>query len=171
MRLSASKARAFLPLFGTVLLTDCVSKSVAVAQLSPAYVPHDVIGDFLRFTLAYNTKAAMGLSIGSQSRWFFAITAALALTAMVIWLVRLPSDDRLVISGLALVASGAVGNLVDRLRWDRGVVDFIDVGFGESRFYIFNVADAAITIGAIVLWFAMKRVAASNAQPAAKQDT
>jgi signal peptidase II len=156
MRLSATKARVFLPLFGAVLLTDCASKRVAVEQLSPAYVPHEVIGDVLRFTLAYNVKAAMGLSAGAHSRWFFAVTAGLALAVIVAWMLRSHRDDPTLIAGMALVAAGAVGNLMDRLRWDRGVVDFIDVGFGDSRFYIFNVADAAITIGAVLLWLAMR---------------
>jgi signal peptidase II len=156
MRFSAAKARIFLPLFGAVLLTDCASKRVAVEQLSPAYVPHEVIGDVLRFTLAYNVKAAMGLSAGPHSRWFFAVTAGLALFVIVAWMLRERSDDPKLIGGMALVAAGAVGNMVDRLRWDRGVVDFIDVGFGDARFYIFNVADAAITVGAVLLWFAMR---------------
>ena len=52
---------------------------------------------------------------------------------------------------MGLVAGGALGNLVDRIRWDRGVVDFIDIGVGMTRFWTFNVADSAITVGAILL--------------------
>jgi signal peptidase II len=61
------------------------------------------------------------------------------------------------VRALVLIVAGAIGNLVDRLRWDGGVVDFIDVGVGGWRFWTFNVADSAVTIGAIllalVLWF------------------
>ena len=156
MRLSTAKARIFLPLFSGVFLSDCASKRVVVEQLPP-HVPQDVIGDVLRFTLAFNERAAMGLSAGAHSRWFFAATAVIALAAMLMWLVRLRTNAPLLTGGIALVAAGALGNLVDRLRWDRGVVDFIDIGFGDTRFYIFNIADAAITIGAIALWFAIRR--------------
>jgi signal peptidase II len=158
MRFSLAKARVVLPLFGAVLLTDCVSKRVAVDQLSPAYVPHEVIGDVLRFTLAYNVRAALGLTAGANSRWILALTASAMLIGMIVWLLRARSDDRLLLSGIALVAAGALGNLVDRVRWDRGVVDFIDIGIGDTRFWIFNVADMAITFGAVALWFALRHV-------------
>ncbi|MCC7052734.1 MAG: signal peptidase II [Gemmatimonadaceae bacterium] len=156
MRVTAPKVRVFLPVFAAVFLTDCASKRVAVEQLAPAYVPHEVLGDFLRFTLAFNVRAAMGLSAGAASRWILALIATAMVVSVLVWLVRTRTDDRMLLSGLALVAGGALGNLVDRLRWDRGVVDFIDVGLGDLRFYIFNVADMAITIGAVLLWFAMK---------------
>jgi signal peptidase II len=158
MRRTGLTPRVFLPLFSFVFLSDFTSKRVAVEQLSPAYVPHDVFGSVLRFTLAYNVRAAMGLTAGSYSRWILAGTAALMLSGVLVWLVRTKSEDPILFSGMALVAAGALGNLVDRLRWDRGVVDFIDVGVGGARFWIFNVADMAITLGAIVLWVAMRHV-------------
>ena len=152
----STKARIFLPLFSAVFLSDCVSKRVAVDQLSPPYIPHDVVGDVVRFTLAYNVRAAMGLTAGSASRWILAGVAIAMLIGVIVWLLRTKRDDPVLFSGIALVAAGALGNLVDRLRWDRGVVDFIDVGFGDARFWIFNVADMAITLGAVVLWFALR---------------
>ena len=158
MRTSAHRLRVFLPLFSAVLLSDCASKRVAVERLSPAYVPHDVLGSVLRFTLAYNVRAAMGLTAGAHSRWILATTAVLMLGGVAVWLLRTRSDDPMLFSGMALVAAGALGNLADRLRWDRGVVDFIDVGVGSARFWIFNVADVAITLGAVVLWYAMRQV-------------
>ncbi len=156
MRLTAQKFRAFVPLFAGVFLSDCASKRVAVEHLSPAYVPHDVVGDVVRFTLAYNQRAAMGLSAGSASRWILSAIAAALLIATAVWVLRTERRDPRLFSGIALVAAGALGNLVDRLRWDRGVVDFIDIGMGDTRFWIFNVADVAITVGAIVLWFATR---------------
>ncbi len=167
---SVSKIRAFLPLFAGVFLSDCASKRVAVEQLTPPYVPHDVVGDVLRFTLAYNQRAAMGLSAGAASRWILAATATAMLIGVAVWLIRTRNDDPAVFSGIALVAAGALGNLVDRLRWDRGVVDFIDVGFGASRFWIFNVADAAITVGAVLLWLATRR-APSPGDPQGQEAT
>ena len=165
MHISGAKARIFLPLFSAVFLSDCVSKRVAVDQLSPPYIPHDVVGDVVRFTLAYNVRAAMGLTAGSASRWILAGVAVAMLIGVVGWLLRTRSEDPVLFSGIALVAAGALGNLVDRLRWDRGVVDFIDVGFGNARFWIFNVADMAITIGAIVLWYALRHVPTGAATP------
>lgn len=156
MPFASSKLRVFLPIFALSLLSDCTSKRVAVAQLTPEYVPHEVIGDVVRFTLAYNVRAAMGLSAGSASRWVFALLATAMLVGVAVWLRKTDTKDRLMLSGLALVAGGAAGNLLDRLRWDRGVVDFIDIGVGDTRFYIFNIADAAITIGAVLVWLAMR---------------
>ena len=157
MRRSGLTPRVFLPLFSFVFLSDFASKRVAVDRLSPAYIPHDVFGDVLRFTLAYNVRAAMGMTAGSNSRWILAGIAMVMLSAVLVWLRRTKSEDPILFSGMALVAAGALGNLVDRLRWDRGVVDFIDVGVGATRFWIFNVADMAITIGAALLWLAMRQ--------------
>jgi signal peptidase II len=162
MRLSALKSRVFLPVFAGVFLSDCASKRVAVEQLSPPYVPHDVFGDVVRFTLAYNVRAAMGLTAGAGSRWILAGFATAMLIGTIVWLLRTKSTDPVLFGGLALVAAGALGNLVDRLRWDRGVVDFIDVGFGNARFWIFNVADMAITLGAVVLWLALRHTGPSG---------
>ena len=69
---------------------------------------------------------------------------------------------RLIAAATALVAGGAVGNLIDRVRWSRGVVDFIDVGVGSSRFWIFNVADAGVTVGAVLLALLILRRDRSN---------
>lgn len=165
---STSRIRAFLPLFAGVFLSDCASKRVAVEQLTPAYVPHEVVGDVLRFTLAYNQRAAIGLSAGAASRWILAAVATAMLIGVAVWLVRTKSDNPVVFGGIALVAAGALGNLVDRLRWDRGVVDFIDIGFGATRFWIFNIADAAITAGAVLLWFTTR--SAPNAGEAEQPD-
>jgi signal peptidase II len=171
MPFPAAKARVFLPVFAGVFLSDCASKRVAVEQLSPPYVPHDVFGDVVRFTLAYNVRAAMGLTAGAWSRWILAAIAVAMLVAIVVWLLRTRSTDPRLFGGIALIAAGALGNLVDRLRWDRGVVDFIDVGFGDARFWIFNVADMAITIGAVVLWFATRHATPPDADQASESAT
>jgi signal peptidase II len=171
MPFPAAKARVFLPVFAGVFLSDCASKRVAVEQLSPPYVPHDVFGDVVRFTLAYNVRAAMGLTAGAWSRWILAAIAVAMLVAILVWLLRTRSTDPRLFGGIALIAAGALGNLVDRLRWDRGVVDFIDVGFGDARFWIFNVADMAITIGAVVLWFATRHATPPDADQASESAT
>ena len=148
---SSPKARAFWPVLIGIYALDFISKRLAVAELSPMYVPHNIIGDFVRFTLAYNKDAAMGLSLGGYSRIGFTITAAIIL--VVLGVIYRRTEHSAVGAGvaLAMIAAGALGNLTDRLTSSLGVVDFIDVGIGSSRFYTFNVADSAITCGAILL--------------------
>jgi signal peptidase II len=151
------KARIFWPLAASVFLTDCASKRVVESVLAPAYVPHDVVGDFVRLTLAYNPGAAMSLSLGPYSRLGFSLLAAAALIVLGALYRRLPTGALLGAAGLALVTGGALGNALDRLRSARGVVDFIDVGVGGLRFWTFNVADMAITVGAVLLAFTLVR--------------
>jgi signal peptidase II len=151
------KARRFWPLFLLVLLTDCATKRAAETHLVPAHVPHEFLGELVRLTLAYNPGAAMSLSLGEHSRLGFSLLAFAALLVLGHVYHRTSPGDRLAAAGLALIASGALGNLLDRLRSPRGVVDFIDVGFGDLRFWTFNVADVGITCGAVLLIVALQR--------------
>lgn len=145
------KAKAFWPILGIVLVVDFVSKRLAESRLVPVYTPHEIVGEFVRFTLAYNKYAAMGLSLGDYSRVGFTVIAAIVLAVLGVFYRRTPTDAAASAAALALVAGGALGNLTDRIMSSHGVVDFIDVGVGAARFYTFNVADAAITCGAILL--------------------
>ncbi len=134
-----------------LLLLDIVSKRWAVDALYGAPRP-DFMGGFVPLTLAYNRGAAFGISIGDDPRWFFIPAACLALALMVALIVRAEERDHLRIVSLTLVVAGAVGNLIDRIRWDRGVVDFIGpVPLGFMDWPIFNVADMAISCGAVLL--------------------
>jgi signal peptidase II len=151
------KARRFWPLFGLVLLTDCATKRAAETHLVPAHVPHEFVGELVRLTLAYNPGAAMSLSLGEHSRVGFSLLALTALLILGQVYRQTSPGDRLAAAGLALIASGALGNLLDRLRSPRGVVDFIDVGIGDLRFWTFNIADIGITCGAILLVLALQR--------------
>lgn len=134
-----------------VVAVDRMTKILAVERLSPAHIPHRVVGDVIRLTLAYNQKAAMGLSLGNHSRVAFAVIAALMLAALLLYQSRLQSADRVMNAVLGLIAGGAVGNLIDRVQSPSGVVDFIDVGVGTMRFWTFNVADSAVVMGATCL--------------------
>jgi signal peptidase II len=161
------KARRFWPVFLLVLLADCATKRAAETHLVPVHVPHEFIGELVRFTLAYNPGAAMSLSLGAHSRLGFSLLALAALAILAHVYRRTPAGDRLAAAGLALIASGALGNLIDRLRSPRGVVDFIDVGVGDIRFWTFNVADIGITCGAVLLILALQRAEEGAAEPAA----
>ncbi len=145
------KAKAFWPLLGVLVLADCSTKRLAVERLSPPYVPHEVLGDWLRFTLAYNRGAAMGISFGGYSRLGLALVAVGALAVLGTLYRHGSAADYRRAAALALVTGGAAGNLLDRLRSTRGVVDFIDLGVGDVRLWTFNMADIGITCGAVVL--------------------
>jgi signal peptidase II len=149
-----TKGKQFWPVLLAVLLLDCSTKHFAVEALSPPDIPHDVLGDVVRLTLAYNRGAAMGIAIGAQARWLLAGAAAVII--VVLWQAyrRTPPDATWRVVALALLLGGAIGNAIDRVRWTRGVVDFVDLGFGDLRFWTFNVADVAVTGGALIFaWF------------------
>ena len=163
-----SNAPLFWGLIAGVIVGDVITKAWAVRALVPKHVPHQVVGDVLRFTLVHNPGAAFGLNLGALSRWIF---MALTIGALVV-LGRLyratrPGDLWRTLA-LGLVCGGAIGNLIDRVRSAEGVVDFIDVGWGEAwRWPTFNVADMAVSVGAFlrawVLWGEDRREAADAA--------
>ena len=140
----------------TVIL-DQLSKWVAVANLEEgipqAFIPH------LNMTLAYNYGAAFSF-LGDQDgwqRWFFVVLSFAVSAYILYWLKKLDRDERWTAIALALVLGGALGNGIDRLLSGR-VTDFIDfyVNFdlfflNNGHFAIFNIADIAISIGAVLL--------------------
>jgi signal peptidase II len=152
----SGKSRLFWPILIAVVATDVVTKAIAVKALGVQRIPHDVFGEFLRFTLVYNPGAAFGLHVGEYSRWVFLSLTIGALLILGRLYVSAPPGDRPRIISLALVCGGAIGNLIDRISSSLGVVDFLDVGIGGARWPTFNVADMAVSIGAfmlaIVLW-------------------
>lgn len=166
--------RAFWITAGVVLALDIATKALAVQHLQPPHVPHSVIGDVVRFTLAYNPGAAFSMSLGPYSRYIFGAFAIVAL--FILWnLYRsTAAGDKWRVLALGLAWGGAAGNLVDRFRSAQGVVDFIDIGVGDVRFWTFNVADSAVTVGALllgwVLWREDRRNLAIAAAQAAERD-
>jgi signal peptidase II len=146
----SSKRRLFWIVAAAIVVADLVTKALAVSSLTMGF-PRDVVGTVVRLNLVYNPGAAFGINFGPSSRWIF---LALTLAALGI-LVRLyratRAGDVARTLAVALVAGGAVGNLVDRIRSSVGVVDFIDIGVGFHRWPTFNVADMAVTTGAFLL--------------------
>jgi signal peptidase II len=140
-----------LVIAATVVAGDIVTKQLALAFLPPSGIPLEVVGDTVRFTLAFNRGAAFGMHVGPWSRVVFSAFAIGMVAVLLVAAGRVTGPAQRLVSAMGLVAGGALGNLVDRIRWDRGVVDFIDVGVGLTRFWTFNVADSAITIGAVLL--------------------
>jgi signal peptidase II len=151
-----SAARLFWGAALSVVVLDVITKQLVERLLLP-HSPYRVIGNVVRFTLAWNPGAAFSMSLGEYSRYIFGAFAVVAL--FVLWKLYRDSKpgERLKTLALGLAWGGAAGNLIDRIRSPLGVVDFIDIGVGSVRFWTFNVADSAVTVGAIALgWILLK---------------
>jgi signal peptidase II len=141
----------FLGIAAAIVVADQITKRLAVDALSPAYVPHEVWGEWVRLTLVYNPGAAFGLHLGAYSRWIFMVLTVVAVVTMWRLYRASPPDAVWRVRALFCVTGGALGNLVDRIFSPRGVVDFLDVGVGAWRWPTFNIADIAVSTGAILL--------------------
>ncbi|MGA9031460.1 MAG: signal peptidase II [Sulfuricaulis sp.] len=133
-----------------VLLFDQLTKLAATDYL--ALHGEIKLAPFLSFVLVHNTGAAFGFLSGAGG-WqnVFFIVVALSACVFILWMSwRLESRDMFLVIGLMLVLGGALGNLTDRL-FHGYVIDFIDVYYHVWHWPAFNVADSAITIGAVIL--------------------
>jgi signal peptidase II len=138
-------------IFPVIMVADLVTKKWALSALD-GRAQSEILGGLVPLTLAFNRGAAFGIRIGDDSRWFFIPVTIIALTLLAVLFKQAADKDVLRLVAISLVVSGALGNLWDRVRWDRGVVDFIGpIDLGLWDFPIFNVADSAITCGAILL--------------------
>ncbi len=154
---TASTPVVFWAIVAFVVALDILTKWLAVGQLTPRHVPHAVIGDYVRLTLAYNPGAAFGFNLGPASRWIFATLSVVIVVVLLRATRQLIAVSKFAAVGVPIVIGGAIGNLLDRVRFREGVVDFIDIGVGNVRFWTFNVADAAVTVGAACLVIALWR--------------
>ncbi|SEI48825.1 signal peptidase II [Azotobacter beijerinckii] len=117
------------------------------------YQQIEIVPGLFSWTLAYNTGAAFSFLAGESGwqRWLFALIAIAVSGVLVVWLKRLRSAETWLAVALALVLGGAVGNLFDRVAYGH-VIDFILVHWQDRWFFpAFNLADSAITVGAIML--------------------
>ena len=145
------KITVFATIIPSVLVLDLISKSWALDTLGGGNRP-EIFGGFVPLTLAYNRGAAFGISLGDDSRWFFIPITILAVILLLVLLKQAARRDWLRLVSISMVVAGALGNLYDRVRWDRGVVDFIGpIDLGIMDWPIFNVADMSITCGAVLL--------------------
>ena len=149
-RKGLSKPALALLVLAVVVTLDLATKWWIVNNMS-YHETISVIGDVVRLTYTHNPGAAFGINIGEHSRIFFLVLSIVALGVLAAIYRSTPATDRLRLLAVALVGSGAIGNIIDRLRYERGVVDFLDVGIGSHRWWVFNVADSAVTVGAILL--------------------
>jgi len=132
------------------VLADQASKVIALDGLT-LYQPV-ALAPFFNLTLVYNQGAAFSFlsDAGGWQRWFFTALAVLLSLGMTIWLARLARDQRWIAAALALVIGGAVGNLIDRLRFGY-VVDFLDFHWAGWHWPAFNIADSCISVGVAIL--------------------
>ena len=163
----------YYPVAAIWVAADILTKRMVVPFVADHGGVRDVVGSYVRFTLAMNKGMAFGLSFGDWSRWIL-IGFTLVTLALIVHLYRqTPDDHKVQILALALITGGAIGNLIDRLTSSAGVVDFIDVGIGTHRFWIFNVADAGVSVGGallvLTLWITSERAKKTepNAMPPA----
>ena len=174
MQRSSRNGRLFWPVAAGFLVTDVVTKWWAVRALAPAHTRHEVLGEWMTFTLLYNPGAAFGLHLGEWSRWIFMALTVAAVFILTRMYQATAEGETIKLTSLGMILGGAVGNLIDRLRSAQGVVDFIDVGIGDHRWPTFNVADIGVSCGAVllawVLWRedrAAERAAATTDLPSA----
>jgi len=133
-----------------VMVLDQFSKLWASSSL--AYGERMTITPFFNFTLLHNPGAAFSFlsSAGGWQRWFFMLIAIVASILLAIWIARVVLKSKREAFALAFILGGAVGNLYDRIQLSY-VVDFIVVHYHDYFWPAFNLADAAITLGAFIL--------------------
>jgi signal peptidase II len=135
-----------------VVVLDQLTKAVVVARLG-LHESVSVVDGLFALTYVRNTGAAFGILAGRMATLRVPLLIAVSLAALVVlvWFLRgLPNDRRLVIAACGAVLGGALGNLIDRAAYGE-VIDFLDVYVGAWHWPAFNVADAAITLGVLVL--------------------
>lgn len=140
----------WLWLAGVIVVVDQISKWLVLAWLRPGDSIY--VAPFFNWVLTFNSGAAFSFlaDAGGWQRWFFTAVAVGVSAWIALWLHRLPAAKRWLAASLALILGGALGNLIDRVVLGY-VVDFIFFHWNDSYFPAFNVADAAITTGAIMM--------------------
>jgi signal peptidase II len=134
-----------------VIVADQITKWAIVEWV--ALYDRIPLNSFINLTHQKNLGAAFSFlaNAGGWQRWFFIVLATVVSVVIAVWIWRIRKEGQVLLSaGLALVLGGAVGNLIDRVRFGH-VTDFIQVWFGNWAFPSFNVADAGISVGAALL--------------------
>ncbi|MFK7733367.1 MAG: signal peptidase II [Pseudomonadales bacterium] len=140
----------WLVLSVVIFLLDIWTKNLASSQLQYAR-PVEIL-PILNFTLLHNPGAAFSFlsDAGGWQRWFFTVISAVVSAVLLVWLFRLQRNEKLLALSLALILGGAIGNLYDRVTLGY-VVDFISFHYAGRYFPAFNIADSAISVGAVLM--------------------
>lgn len=142
----------WLSIAAVIIVLDQITKILADTYLN-LYSAVEVI-PYFNLTLAYNEGAAFSFlsDAGGWQRWFFSALAAGVSAYLIFWLKKLPKDAKFTAWSISLILGGAIGNLIDRLLYGH-VIDFLDVYYENYHWPAFNIADSAITVGAILLLY------------------
>jgi signal peptidase II len=150
-----SKKITFLAIVaGTVLVLDLLTKMLVLAHL-PLGAGIPVIPGLFDLTHVHNPGGAFGFlaTLGPQARGVIFILVSVLAVAVILWFyMQTPVQQRWLAFGFALIFGGAIGNLVDRLRFG-AVIDFLDLYIGDLHWPAFNIADSAITVGVAIFAF------------------
>lgn len=146
---SGSSLILWLGIAAIVILADQFTKALILGDFQHGDTRY--VTSWFNVARHHNTGAAFSFlaGAGGWQRWFFVGLGTVA-TGFILWMLRKHSEQRLFCWSLALIMGGAIGNVIDRLLHGY-VVDFIQVHYGNAYFPTFNVADSAITVGAILL--------------------
>ncbi|OGC42257.1 signal peptidase II [candidate division WOR-3 bacterium RBG_13_43_14] len=138
--------KLFFPFLWLTFFLDQISKIIIVNTLTPFQTPVNIVGSLLRFKLTYNPYGVFSLSFGPPVLYFILQIIGI----IVLGYVALTIKDKLGVIIFGIIIGGALGNLFDRFRVNY-VIDFIDMGIGNVRWFVYNLADAFITVGAVFL--------------------
>lgn len=151
---------------GSVLLLDQITKYIAKSNLYEGQ-SIEVVPNFFNFTLVYNPGAAFGMFGGLPDFWRRTVLIAVSIIALIVvfrFMLNEAKEDRWAQAALAGVLGGAIGNIIDRFRFD-AVVDFLDFYVKEHHWPAFNIADSAISVGVFVLVVRLLFGQTNNASP------
>jgi|TARA_B110000967_G_scaffold128638_1_gene131432 signal peptidase II len=140
----------YLFITSLVIVFDQVSKWLMVSWLS--LYETVVVMPYFNLTMAHNEGAAFSFlsQAGGWQRWLFIGLALVISVVLLVWLAKLKPTEKLEAISLSLILGGAIGNVIDRISHGY-VIDFIDLYIGHNHWPVFNIADSAICIGAILL--------------------
>lgn len=145
------KWRRLAGIAGAIVILDQLSKAVVRFSL-PLYQEVPVFPGFFSLTHIENPGGAFGFLAGHPSilqRLFFLIGTLVAIGLLIYLYKKIPASYSILTAGLALIMGGALGNLIDRLRFGK-VTDFFDFFIGRMHWPAFNIADSAVTVGSII---------------------
>jgi signal peptidase II len=164
---------AFFAVLVPVYISDLFSKLWILKHFTTEGQSEPVLGNFLHFTLTYNRGGVFGLAQGYA--WIFQILTGFAILFLLYYYYRSPENSKFFSLAIAAILGGALGNFTDRFYGTiPGVVDFIDVRFGAFRWFVFNIADAFICIGAFMLaisFYQFEKAEKAAAQAAAESES
>jgi signal peptidase II len=150
MRDFSRRLELWLP--AVIVVLDQITKAI-VRRVLPLHASVTIVPGFMDFTHVQNTGAAFGILNASEFPLKTVLISAIAVAALIgvaMYAASLSRDEVAARAGLALIIGGAAGNLLDRVLAGY-VIDFVDVYWRDYHFWAFNVADSAITIGAVVM--------------------